>query len=510
MYEVTILNDGIKTMIHSPHVNELKLPTGVIKKEINLIDSFNFSLYMNNPGFNKIKPLRTLIQVVNMKTGKYEFEGRVLGPNKKMDNNGVHSTAYECEGELGYLHDSVQKHLEFRGTPQELFSRIINYHNAQVEEYKRFKVGRVTVTNSTNNLYLYLSAEKDTYEIIKEKLLDNLGGELQIRKANGVRYLDYLERIGEDKKTDIRIAKNLISMSCDVDPTQVVTRLTPLGNRIESAEEGATDASQARLTIESVNNGLPYIDDKALIKEFGIQGKSLTWDDVTVASNLLIKGSEWLKNQKVAHVQYKISALDLFLIGLDIDSFELGNSHPVINPIMGIDERLRIVGKSLDINSPQGASLSIGDKLKTLNQYQSESNKSSQRITELQFTVSRLNTQIGSLSTSLNNAEQEIKDLTAAVEDADLQGIIKSVSDLGNTLKKIEEEIQTLPTSEVILQMQKDIQKNTEAIAMYDERLETAEKTVELNGKSIIGIQESLKSIEDRLTVLENGGVKRG
>ncbi|OWT47485.1 lysin, partial [Bacillus sp. K2I17] len=194
----------------------------------------------------------------------------------------------------------------------------------------------------------------------------------------------------------------------------------------------------------------------------------------------------------------------------DIDSFEPGNSHPVINPIMGIDERLRIVGKSLDISSPQGASLSIGDKLKTLNQYQSESNKSSQRITELQFTVSRLNTQIGSLSTSLNNAEQGIKDLTTAVEDANLQGIIKSVSDLGNTLKKIEEEIQTLPTSEVILQMQKDIQKNNEVIAMYDERLETAEKTVELNGKSIIGIQESLKSIEDRLTALENGGVKRG
>ncbi|MGR5986682.1 hypothetical protein ACT7CT_03925 [Bacillus sanguinis] len=137
---------------------------------------------MNSPGFNKIRPLRTLINVFNTKTGKYEFEGRVLGPSKNMDNSGLHSDSYVCEGELGYLHDSVQKHLEFRGTPYELFSQIIQYHNVQVEEYKRFEIGRVTVTNSTNNLYLYLSAEKDTFDTIKEKLLDNLGANFRLEK----------------------------------------------------------------------------------------------------------------------------------------------------------------------------------------------------------------------------------------------------------------------------------------------------------------------------------------
>ncbi|PFR50598.1 lysin, partial [Bacillus cereus] len=112
-------------------------------------------------------------------------------------------------------------------------------------------------------------------------------------------------------------AKNLVSMSCDIDPTEVVTRLTPLGTRVESKEEGATDASEARLTIESVNNDLPYIDDPKGIKEFGIQGKSITWDDVTIASNLLAKGKEWLQQQKTILTQYKISAVDLYLIGLD-------------------------------------------------------------------------------------------------------------------------------------------------------------------------------------------------
>ncbi|PEO16807.1 phage tail spike protein [Bacillus wiedmannii] len=506
MYKVTIINDGIETIIHSPYVNDLKLPFGVIKKSINLIDAFNFSFYMNNPGFHKIKPLKTLVNVLNTKTGKYEFEGRVLGPSKNMDNSGLHSTSYECEGELGYLHDSVQRHLEFRGTPKELFTKIIEYHNNQVEEYKRFKIGNVTITNNTNNLYLYLSAEKDTFETIKEKLIDKLGGELQIRKVNGVRFLDYLERVGEEKKTEIRIAKNLLSMSCDIDPTEIITRLTPLGTRIESKNEGATDASEARLTIESVNNGVPYIDHPSGIKEFGIQGKSITWDDVTIASNLFAKGKEWFANQKSIVTQYKLSAVDLYLIGLDIDYFEVGNSHLVINPVMGIDELLRIVGKSLDINNPQGASLTIGDALKTLNQYQSDLKKSAQQFVDLQYTVLRQNGKINSLSASLVEAEKLLQSLNEAVENADLQMIVQSVSDLKGTLKKIEEEIQTLPTSEVILQMQKDIQNNTTEIVDINERMIESEAVIENNSKSIEVLQIDLKDVVDRLTALENGG----
>lgn len=510
MYEVTIINDSNKTVIHTPYVDGVKLPSGMIKKGINLIDSFNFNFRMDNPGFNKIKPLKTLINVLNTKTGKYEFEGRVLGPSKNMDNSGLHSSSYECEGELGYLHDSVQKHLEFRGTPVELLTNIINYHNSQVESYKQFRVGKVTVTNSTNNLYLYLSAEKDTFDTIKEKLIDKLNGELQVRKVNGVRYLDLIGRIGEEKNTEIRIAKNLISMSCDIDPTEIVTRLTPLGARIESKEEGATDASEARLTIESVNNNLPYIDDLKGIKEFGVQGKSITWDDVTIASNLLVKGKEWLANQKTILTQYKLSAVDLYLIGLDIDYFEVGNSHPVINPVMGINEILRIVGKSLDINSPQGASLTIGDELKTLNQYQSDLKKSAQKVVDLQYTISRQNEKINSLSTSLVEAENLLQSLNKAIENADLQMIIQSVSDLNDALKQIEKEIQGLPTIEAIIQIQSDVKKNNKDIADIDKKILTAEKAIEVNSKSIDTLQVSLKDVVERLTVLENGGVNRG
>ncbi|RDW21046.1 lysin [Oceanobacillus arenosus] len=445
MYKVTIINGDAETVIHSPHANGLKLETGTIKKEVNKIDSFNMSFFLNNPAYGKLKPFKTLINVLNTKTLEYEFEGRILNPNGSMDDDGLHVYNYECEGELGYLHDSQQKHLEFRGTPKELVTLMLNYHNSQVEDYKHFEVGNIEVTTSTDNLYVYLSAESTTFEEIDDKILGRVGGELRIRKENGVRYLDVLERVGEDKQTEIRIAKNLRSISQSVDPTEIITRLTPLGTRIESEDEGATDASEARLTIESVNNGLPYIDRPDLIAEFGIQGGSITWDDITLPNRLLTTGQNWINKQKIALYQYEISALDLFLIGLDMDNFDVGNSHPVINPIMGIDELLRIIGKTTDINNPQDASLKFGDKFKTLNDYQADSNKSARKVVELESIVNTQSSRIGGLLQQINNVNTEIGNVKNIIIDADLEELPNAISALEQAINNLNDALDGIP-----------------------------------------------------------------
>lgn len=445
MYKVSIFNDDVETVIHSPHSDSLKLETGTIKKEINKIDSFAIGFYMNNPAYGKLKPFKTLVKVWNTKTNRYEFEGRVLAQTETMSDDGLYDAAFDCEGELGYLHDSVQRHLEFRGTPKELFTQLLNYHNQQVEDYKRFEVGVFEVTTSTDNLYVYLSAEKTTYEEVEDKILKRVGGELQIRKENGIRYLDVLERVGTKKQTPIKIAKNLKSMSRSVDPTEIITRLTPLGTRIESQEEGVTDASQARLTIADVNNGSPYIDDPALIAEFGIQGGAITWDDITLPNRLLSTAKTWLANQKTAHVQYEISALDLFLIGLDIDDFDIGNSHKVINPIMIIDEMLRIIGKTIDINSPQDASLKIGDKFKNLDEYQADANKSQALIVDLENTVERQAQRIVHIQKEVDNVNESLNDLAQAFNDADIPEIENAIGNLADAVENLTDAVDSIP-----------------------------------------------------------------
>ena len=523
MYKVSIFNDDVETVIHSPHSDSVKLETGTIKKEINKIDSFSIGFYMNNPAYGKLKPFKTLVKVLNTKTNKYEFEGRVLAPSETMSEDGLYDAAYDCEGELGYLHDSVQRHLEFRGTPRELFTQLLNYHNQQVENYKQFKVGTFEVTTSTDNLYIYLSAEKSTFEEIDDKILDRVGGELQVRKENGTRYLDVLERVGEQKQTPIKIAKNLRSMSRSVDPTDIITRLTPLGTRIESEDEGATDASQARLTIEDVNNGIPYIDDVALINEFGIQGGAITWDDITQANRLLSTAQNWLANQKTALVQYVISALDLFLIGLDIDEFDVGNSYRVDNPLMGIDEDLRIIGKTTDINNPQESALKIGDKFKSLDEYQADANKSAQNIIDLENMVSRQNNKIGTLSTDLSNAKNELEQTKQQLQDfenitdGDIQAIVNSINTILGSIQSLEDIIGNLDgliTPEDVQQITTN--KNDIATLVTDVQTNigdiTTNKTdIQKNTSDITSIFDAIDlingEIDDIKIRLDNGGL---
>ncbi|MDN6290232.1 MAG: phage tail protein [Tetragenococcus koreensis] len=449
-----IKNGSTETVVHEPHVSGIKLDKAVVKKEINKIDSFDLSMHMNNPGYGKMKPLKTLVSVFNTQTGVFDFEGRVLKPSENMESDGLHSTTFTCEGELGFLHDTLQRHLEFRGTPVDLITTILNNHNSQCEEYKHFQVGNVTVTNNTNNLYVYLSNEDTTFETIEKKIIDKIGGELQIRKENGVRYLDVVERVGVDSDTEIRLSKNLVSMSRDIDPTDIVTRLTPLGTRVESADSSATDASQARLTIESVNNGLPYIDRQDLIDEFGIKGGSITWDDITIESNLYNAGDKWMQNQKVSLNQYKISALDLSIIGLDIDEFKKGNSHPTINPIMAIDERLRIIGTSKDLNEPQNGSLTIGDKFKNLYEYQNDAKKSVKAVNELESRVSRLSEANGTLNAQLQDAKDDLQGIQDSLTNVDIDNLPTELQTISGQISALQDDLNNLdiPTYELATQ----------------------------------------------------------
>lgn len=445
MYKVTINNHGHETVIHSPFFNDVKLVAGEIKQEINVADGFTFSVLPNNPAYNLIRPLTTLIYVDNTKTGKREFDGRVLMPTESMSDSGSFAKSFLCESELGYLNDSRQRHGEYHDiTVRDFLQVIIDNHNADVADDpidKTFEIGIVEVDSSTGTLYRYLGYE-NTFETIKDKLLDRLGGELRVRKENGVRYLDYLWSIGEHKTTEIRIAKNLKSITKEVDPTEYITRLIPLGERIESEDEEATDASEARLTIESVNGGKDYIVDHETEKALGtIVVGTQVWDDITQPNILKTRGQQWLAEQNRMKVQHTLTALDLSLIDLDIDSFDVGNSHPVINPIMGIDDRLRVVGKSIDIINPENNELDIGDQFKKASEYQFEAKQAEKKVVALESTVARQNKRVKELSKASIEAQKEIQILHDIIENMDIGSIDETLDLIVQQLIEISESI---------------------------------------------------------------------
>ena len=445
MYDVKLINGEEETHINIASTNK-RAPriTGTIHKEINAVDDFSFLISINNPGIHKINALSTLVEVINTKTNELEFKGRVLLPVPNMDSNGLISMKVTCESELGYLMDSIAMYAEFHDiSVRDYLSKLIENHNNQVSADKRFEVGIIEITA---NLYRYWSYGT-TLETIKEDLIDKLGGEIRIRYENNVRYLDYLNEIGSHSNTEVRLAKNLITLEQEQDPTELVTRLIPLGSKLEDSDE--------RLTIGSINNGLNYIDDTDLIRKFGIIVKTETWDDVTEQTNLLRKGQEFLKNNNKIKKAHKVSALDLSLIGLDFESFKVGNYHPVINELMGIDEDLRIVAQKIVIESPESSDLTIGDEFVNLKDYQLKADRTQKKLEKVSDTLN------GTVNV-VTNVTNEVINLNGVVTD--------TVENLGNTndnLLELTKSIQSInDNTNAALRGIEELKKNVEQISI--------------------------------------------
>lgn len=367
MFIVTITNGAENTIIHSDGTD--RISGGKVAKSINAVDSFSFTIYPNNAGYNFLKPLTTAVKVYDENIGKDIFIGRVLKCPDSMDERGLICRKVTCEGRLGWLYDSVQPYIEYKMVGiSTVLSSFLSKHNAQVGADKRIELGQVTVTASNN--YTYTANWDKTMDVIADKLIGKFGGEIQLRDKDGKVYIDYLEHIGHGTDTTIELAVNLKTISREVDETAVITRLYPLGAKLTDSEK--------RLTIGTVNGGKDYIEDSSLVAKYGIISGTQIWDGVTLASNLLSKGKEYLKSVNRAKVQYQITALDLSRIDKHIEQFELGCWYRVKNSLMGIDEDLRIVGISIDLDNPQASQLTFGDRFETLSGFMTAKTQSLQ------------------------------------------------------------------------------------------------------------------------------------
>ena len=325
-----------------------------------------------------------------------------------------------CESELGYLMDSSVTYAEYHDlSVKDYLKKLIDNHNSQVDEEKHFKVGIVDVES---NLYRYWGYDK-TFDTLKEDLLDKLGGELRIRYEGGVRYLDYLTEIGEKKETVIQLAKNLVTIEQERDPSEIISRLIPLGAKL-------SDDTDERLTISDVNDGSIYIDDEEAIEAFGIICATKTWDDVTLSTNLIHKGKEFQQENNRIKKSHKIDAVDLALIGLDLDTFEVGNYYPVVNPLMGIDEELRVTSKTIIIESPESSSLEVGDKFEDIKDYQLQAIKTSDELVSVKNTVQTTVRSITTVSTELAKTAEVLQGTNTTM--ADVIGVLNANLEVTN------------------------------------------------------------------------------
>lgn len=345
---------------------------GEVTQALNTIHEFTFAIPFTHPLYNKMVPFKSIVEVVNLYDGEIEFVGRVLTSTNEMTTDGF-AQKVTCEDFLSYLHDSSQwfQKLPNRGAGQYLLE-MLNAANGQLEDYKRYSLRNVTVNSRTDKPYRYIGYES-SWDCVRERIINNIGGYLRVYELNTVLHLDWTKDIGKTKKSPIQIGKNIKSASRTIDFDGLATQIMPVGADVQKEqpdEDQSPDVTREQITIWNVNNHSLFLEDKELIKEFGIIRKPVIWTEIDNPSVLLARGKQYLRNQKIALAKWTISAVERYLIDDRYDKFEIGNKHPIINaPLSGI-ETLQILEKKIDILNPQSVDLTIGSQSQSLAAYQ--------------------------------------------------------------------------------------------------------------------------------------------
>ncbi len=415
MFDVYINYKGNKILVHSrqsspqlPH-----LVSGSLVQGINTADSFSFDILPFNNGFDFLVQYATEISVINVKKNEEIFDGRVLDIKDSMNDDGTILKNVVCESSLGFLQDSLQPYLNPRNwTRKELLLFILNNHNSQVEEQKQIFLGDITVTGIDENIYIGLQRQ-NSFEAIKEKLIDKIGGEIRIRKENNKRYLDYADKFGSYVETPIKIKVNMKNLSKEDELNSIITRLYPYGAKIEDEENLENTDNDNRVDITSVNNGIPYIEDKTAIEVYGIIEGTHNWDDVTLPKNLLSKATEYLNENNRIKRKYSINSLDLSLINKKYDEIDVYNYYPVKNNYLNVDENLRVIKKTTNILNPTEFSVELGDTTKSILDMQIE-----ERNKYRDLTNSVIEIQSNYVTNEkLNDTKREINNTISQIED---------------------------------------------------------------------------------------------
>lgn len=389
------------------------------------ISSMTIDLTMKNKHFDDLLPLKTLIKVHSLSTGKDIFKGRVIDKEYKMDSDGLLIATYVCESRLAFLHDSTQSWRQVQDTSiRSFFKILLDYHNRKVEPYKQFKLGEVTVKNNTDNVYRYVGYGT-TFDEIKDNLTSRLGGVLRLRdEVDGV-YLDYLEVVDDKSTTQIRLQQNLKSFKKYIDPTEIVSRLYVYGKRLEDdedvSEQEPGSVSTPRVDMSDANNGKAFIEDADFMKEFGIQEGVLTYDDISEPANLVSRAKTYLETQKAAKETYDIEAINLHLLDDSFDEFEVGSWYDIVTyPLLDQQDTLQIIEMKIDSTNPQRNTLKIGDKSVTLSQYQANNRKSQETIKAIEgmlITQSAIHqNRFSSLENKYNNDKKSLEEQIAELE----------------------------------------------------------------------------------------------
>jgi len=329
-----------------------------------------------------------------------------------------------------------------------------------------------------------------------------LGGFLQVRHEDGVNYLDYLSESTLLAPQKITFGKNLLDLKRSRKGEDIATVIIPLGAKVKDEEGKDTDK---RLTIESVNGGVDFVQDSDAIAQFGTIVKTVIFEDVTDPENLKTKGLAHLAESVNQWESIELTAADLATVNKDITSFHLGTLVQVVSEPHGLNQLFLVRKLSLNLHEPGASKITLGKVIPAF----SESVKGVSESQGLILQTVEKNAQVASeavynveqnLIASIQVSEQNIQSVVAEnyylKEDTD--ALVSSVStEIEQTQKSVE--IQFTQFSQDIESLANGTDAEFEEIRKY---IRFVDGQILLGE---VGNELELKIANDRISFLQDG-----
>lgn len=360
MYQVEFINNNVATIVHypssrsdDPHLQGISL-----KETLSSFSTLDFTIFINNPGYNILTEFKTKVKVTNLKDKTVRFIGRVYSIKESMNESGLVSKQVNCEGAMAYLNDTLQRYSTYTATKaSDMLNKILTFHNNHVESNKRIYVGRVDVTSQ--NGFTHTCDFKNTYNELLD-IRNKYGGELDVRLGNdGKLYMDWISNPAPNA-VEVMLGINMKNMIIDKDMSQMGTRIIPLGAN--------------NLTISSVNSGKDYIEDIDARNIYGIIEFPVSYSDIEDAKTLFNTASKEYKKYTQPGYQLSVTALDLaHITGRDVETFTKGTLLHIVNPLFGVDDIYQITDLSMNLETYYAPTLTISNSAFSYIQTQTQS-----------------------------------------------------------------------------------------------------------------------------------------
>lgn len=425
-------------ILYDPRDDDLILRSPKCKLEVNKVGEASFTIFANHPYYGQLKKMRSVFEI--SQGNDVIFRGRMTDDSHDFNN----FKFVDLEGVMAYFNDSIVRPFSFpddflenaeyitakeSGNVIEFFLKwLIDQHNAQVQEFQRFKLGEVTVSDPNNYLSRSNKDYSKTWETLRTKLFESaLGGYFCIRYEHDGNYIDYLADFELTNTQKILYGENLRDLTRDSDASETYSAIIPLGKKLRDID--SSNDSDSRLTIAALPDG-DITDDivkagdtlysKSAVEAYGYilaPPTETTWDDVSVARNLQKNGTEFLVQKATRLLNtIQIKAVDLHYSDKEIASFRIYRYVHFESAPHGQKDRFKLTKLDIDILNPKNTNITLGDTSLSLTDInandkqvtaekiadiQQQTNKQTGNINELRNTVFEQSTSIMSSAESI-------------------------------------------------------------------------------------------------------------